>query len=121
MAATSVLSFPDLEGSWWPSRYGEGDEAGALNEITPAKVIEAVGLVRTGVVHDLAHVLHENIPALPGRTFRPHLTTNAHQAHRRRHDPRHAGCGRKHVHRPVAQLTPTQPLATPLDAPTHLP
>jgi len=24
--------------SWWPSRYGADDQAGALNEITPGKV-----------------------------------------------------------------------------------
>jgi len=41
--------------SWWPSRYGQDDEAGALNEILPGKVLEAVGLVREGRVYDLAH------------------------------------------------------------------
>ncbi len=55
---------------WWPSKYGAGDQAGALNEITPVKVLEAVRLVRQGRVHDLAHVLHQDIPAFPGRTFR---------------------------------------------------
>ena len=33
-----------------PARYGAGDEAGALNELTGAKVLEAVALVRRGVV-----------------------------------------------------------------------
>lgn len=28
-------------GAWWPSRYGEGDELGTLNEITPARVANA--------------------------------------------------------------------------------
>jgi hypothetical protein len=37
-------------GDWWPSKYGPGDEAGALNEITPGKVLEAVRLVRQGRV-----------------------------------------------------------------------
>ncbi len=45
-------------GKWWPSKYGADDQAGALNEITPAKVVEAVRLVRQGRVYDLAHVLH---------------------------------------------------------------
>ena len=39
----------------------------ALNEITPGKVLEAMGLVRQGLVHDLAHALHHDIPAFPGR------------------------------------------------------
>ena len=63
--------------SWSPSRYGAGDQAGALNEITPSKVLEAVRLVGQGRVFDLAHVLHESIPAFPGRTFRQYLTTNS--------------------------------------------
>ena len=50
---------------WWPSSYGADDEAGALNEITPAKVLEAVRLVRQGRVYDLAHVLHRTSPHSP--------------------------------------------------------
>jgi hypothetical protein len=56
---------------WFPSRWGWDDEAGALNEITPSKVLEAVALVRRGTVHDLAHVLHAGVPAFPGRTLHP--------------------------------------------------
>ena len=40
---------------WWPSKYGPDDQAGALNEITPDKVLEAVRLVRQGRAYDLAH------------------------------------------------------------------
>src|SRR5215468_8271353 len=72
--------------SWWPSKYGAEDQAGALNEITPGKVLEAVRLVRRGRVYDLAHVLHQDIPAFPGRTFRQYLTTNYHQINRRHPD-----------------------------------
>jgi hypothetical protein len=43
----------DAMAGWWPSRYGAGDEAGALNEITPGKVLEAIRLVRQGRVYDL--------------------------------------------------------------------
>ena len=43
-------------------------------------------LVRQGRVFDLAHVLHDDIPAFPGRSFRQYLTTNAHQLNRRRAD-----------------------------------
>ena len=32
---------------WFPSRWGPDDQAGALNEITPAVVLEAVRLVQT--------------------------------------------------------------------------
>ena len=33
-------------GPWWPSKYGPDDQAGALNEITQDKMLEAVRLVR---------------------------------------------------------------------------
>ena len=69
--------------SWWPSRYGADDQAGALNEITAGGVASAAGLVREGRVYDLSHVLDERVPAFPGRTFRQYLTTTAHQLNRR--------------------------------------
>lgn len=31
-----------------PSQWGAGDEAGASNHITPAKVLDAVSLITTG-------------------------------------------------------------------------
>ncbi|MGH8893460.1 MAG: cyclase family protein [Actinomycetes bacterium] len=117
---TDVVNVPAQVERWWPSRYGDGDEAGALNEITPAKVLEAVSLVRTGVVHDLAHVLHADIPAFPGRTFRQYLTTNAHQVNRRRPDAGAAGWGRNDVNWIVEQVTATQQMGTHMDALNHL-
>jgi kynurenine formamidase len=106
--------------TWWPSKYGPDDEAGALNEITPAKVLEAIGLVRRGVVFDLAHVLHADIPAFPGRTFRQYLTTNYHHINRRRSDAGPAGWGRNSVNWIVEQVTATQQMGTHMDALNHL-
>jgi hypothetical protein len=59
------------------------DQAGALNEITPEVVRQAVTLVRHGPVYDLAHVLHQDVSAFPCRTFRQYLTTNYHRINRR--------------------------------------
>jgi kynurenine formamidase len=120
MTIATLRDLPGQKGSWWPSRYGADDEAGALNEITPAKVLEAVALVRSGVVHDLAHVLHADIPAFPGRTFRQYLTTNAHQVNRRRPDAGAEGWGRNNVNWVVEQVTATQQMGTHLDALNHL-
>ena len=120
MTTTEPASIPAQVDRWWPSRYGPDDQAGALNEITPAKVLEAVALVRRGVVHDLAHVLHADIPAFPGRTFRQYLTTNAHQVNRRRPDAGAAGWGRNDVNWVVEQVTATQQMGTHMDALNHL-
>ena len=95
---------------WWPSKYGAGDEAGAL---------EAIRLVRQGRVYDLAHVLHQDIPAFPGRTFRQYLTTNYHHINRRRPDAQ-AGLGRTSVNWIVEQVTATQQMGTHMDGLNHL-
>jgi choline dehydrogenase-like flavoprotein len=110
----------DAMAGWWPSRYGAGDEAGALNEITPGKVLDAIRLVRQGRVYDLAHVLHQDIPAFPGRTFRQYLTTNYHDINRRRADAGPAGLGRTSVNWIVEQLTATQQMGTHIDGLNHL-
>ena len=105
---------------WWPSKYGPDDQAGALNEITPGKVLEAVRLVRQGRVYDLAHVLHQDIPAFPGRTFRQYLTTNYHQINRRHPDAGPDGLGCNSVNWIVEQITATQQMGTHMDGLNHL-
>jgi kynurenine formamidase len=116
----SIDASPGQDGRWWPSKYGAEDEAGALNEITPAKVVDAVRLVRTGQVYDLAHVLHADIPAFPGRTFRQYLTTNYHYINPRRADAGPSGWGRNNVNWIVEQVTATQQMGTHMDALNHL-
>ncbi|MGH8970882.1 MAG: cyclase family protein [Actinomycetes bacterium] len=120
MTETSVRATPTVTATWWPSRYGPDDEAGALNEVTPSKVLHAARLVRRGVVYDLAHVLHADIPAFPGRTFRQYLTTNAHHVNRRRPDAGAEGWGRNSVNWIVEQVTATQQMGTHMDALNHL-
>jgi kynurenine formamidase len=120
MTLIQAINPPTQRGRWWPSRYGADDEAGALNEITPAKILEAVSLVRRGTVFDLAHVLHADIPAFPGRTFRQYLTTNAHAVNRRRTDSGGEGWGRNNVNWVVEQVTATQQMGTHMDALNHL-
>src|SRR6266702_3758760 len=117
---TPPAAAQDAMASWWPSKYGAGDEAGALNEITPGKVLEAIHLIRQGLVYDLAHVLHQDIPAFPGRTFRQYLTTNYHHINRRRPGAGPAGLGRNSVNWIVEQITATQQMGTHMDGLNHL-
>ncbi|HEX2072690.1 MAG TPA: cyclase family protein [Geodermatophilus sp.] len=120
---TDLRPAPTVEertAGWFPSRWGPDDEAGALNEITPAGVLAAVGLVSSGTVFDLAHVLHAAVPAFPGRTFRQYLTTNYHHINRRRPGGGPEGWGRNAVNWVVEQITATQQMGTHLDALNHL-
>jgi kynurenine formamidase len=113
------MSPRSLDG-WFPSAFGEGDEAGALNRLTSAKVLEAIGLVRHGVVYDLAHVLDQDVPAFPGRTFRQYLTTNYHQINRRGSGAGSTGLGHNDVNWVVEQITATQQMGTHMDGLNHL-
>jgi kynurenine formamidase len=106
--------------AWWPSRYGADDQAGALNEITPAAVARAAGLVRTGRVHDLAYVLDDNIPAFPGRTFHQYLTTSAHQLNRRAPRAGTEGLGRNNVNWVVEYVSAPSQMGTHMDGLNHL-
>jgi kynurenine formamidase len=49
-----------------PSPFGPGDEAGASNTQTAARVREAVKLVKSGKVYRLGHVYEPAMPAFPG-------------------------------------------------------
>lgn len=69
---------PDGLPPWWPSRYGQDDQHGSLNEITPAVVAGAAGLVHQGHVVDLGRVLDEASPAFPGRWWHQTLDVTPH-------------------------------------------
>ncbi|MGY1739113.1 MULTISPECIES: cyclase family protein [unclassified Blastococcus] len=119
-ATVTPPSVEDRTAGWFPSRWGPDDAAGALNEVTADVVRAAVSLVRTGRVYDLAHVLHADVPAFEGRTFRSYLTTNYHYVNRRRPDGGPEGWGRNAVNWVVEQITATQQMGTHLDALNHL-
>lgn len=50
---------------WWPSRYGQDDEIGSLNEVTTQATLRGVAFVRRGVVFDLSHVLDDTYRRSP--------------------------------------------------------
>lgn len=57
----------------FPQRYGPDDELGAANEITDAKVREAVGLVKRGVRYALGQVLEDGAPTQMSRYWKSAL------------------------------------------------
>ena len=54
---------------WWPSRWGPNDEAGASNWITPAKVLEAARLIKTGKIYDIGRVYETGMPLFGTRRY----------------------------------------------------
>lgn len=60
-----------------PSRWGPDDELGNLNYVTPAKVLQAAKLVKTGMVIDLGTEYYEGMPTFGGRNYKAWLLTHA--------------------------------------------
>ena len=54
---------------WYPSKYGEGDTLGAVNNLSPEGVVKAAQLVRTGKTYPLGVVTGPETPAYPPRSF----------------------------------------------------
>jgi Putative cyclase len=60
---------PASPAPWWPSRWGAGDEAGASNWITPAKVLESAAWIRDGRIYRLGRPYEQGMPLYGTRTF----------------------------------------------------
>lgn len=65
-AFTANISADD---KWFPSRYGADDTLGAINQMSPAKVVEAAKLVKTGKTYPLGIVTGRDTPAYPPRSY----------------------------------------------------
>src|SRR5262245_1837876 len=48
---------PHFDGQRWLSKWGAGDERGSMNHQKPAAVMNAVKLIKSGEILELAHVL----------------------------------------------------------------
>ena len=55
-----------------PSKWGANDERGSMNNQTPAAVLAATKLIRTGEVIELGHVLNNNMPISGTRRYDVH-------------------------------------------------
>jgi kynurenine formamidase len=73
LAAILILCMASLgmaQEKWWPSRYGPDDELGACNELTPAKVLEAISLIKEGKIYDMGTEYKDGNPAFPPRFWK---------------------------------------------------
>jgi len=50
---------------WWPSKWGKDDQIGATNLITPAKILDALKLVKAGKLYEMSHVYESSMPMWP--------------------------------------------------------
>jgi kynurenine formamidase len=57
------------EDDWYPSRYGAEDTLGAINNLSPEKVLQAARLVKTGKVYALGVHTGVDSPAYPPRKY----------------------------------------------------
>ncbi len=69
-----LVAVPSLAGQaaadrWWPSEWGPEDQRGAVNRITPAKVLEAAALIRQGVVYSLGRTYESGMPLFGDRHY----------------------------------------------------
>lgn len=55
-----------------PSKWGAGDERGAVNQIGPESVLRATRLIRAGDIIELGRVLGPDMPMNPTRQFNIH-------------------------------------------------
>lgn len=64
----SVFAFSAMAAP--PSQWGEGDEAGASNHITPQKVLDAASLITAGRIYELGRPYEQGMPLFGTRVFR---------------------------------------------------
>ena len=64
-----VATAASAEEAWYPSKWGADDTLGAINNLSPKKVVEAARLVETGKTYRLGVVTGPNTPAYPPRNF----------------------------------------------------
>ncbi len=55
--------------AWHPSKYGADDTLGAINNLSPEKVVAAARLVKTGKVYRLGVITGADSPAYPPRQY----------------------------------------------------
>jgi kynurenine formamidase len=115
-----TTGLPEGVKPWWPSRYGADDQIGTLNEITPAVVLNAVRLVKTGNVVDLGRILDEDTPKFPGRYWHQTVNVSAPYTNLRRSDTVGQGWGKNQINWITEIQVGTFQVGTQLDSIGHI-
>lgn len=54
---------------WWPSEWGPEDQRGAVNRITPQKILQAAALIKEGKIYQLGRLYEQGMPLSGNRSF----------------------------------------------------
>ncbi len=54
---------------WWPSEWGANDQRGAMNRITPQKILQAASLIKEGKIYQLGRLYESGMPLPGSRSF----------------------------------------------------
>jgi kynurenine formamidase len=73
LAQSQPTWLPPAEKDRCPSKWGAGDERGSGNHQKAAAVTKAAGMIKTGEVIELAHVLNDKMPFFGTRRFDVHV------------------------------------------------
>ena len=68
-AAEGGIEGTPVAEKWWPSRWGEGDQTGSTNHMTPEVALDAASLIKKGKVYSLGRVYEYGMPLFGQRVF----------------------------------------------------
>lgn len=68
-AAEGGIEGTPIAEKWWPSRWGEGDQTGSTNHMTPEVALDAASLIKKGKVYSLGRVYEYGMPLFGQRVF----------------------------------------------------
>jgi kynurenine formamidase len=120
LEAKQASPLPDVQRPWWPSRYGQDDQIGTLNEIKTENVRSAAQLVKHGKVVDLGRVLDENSPKFPGRYWHQTVDVSAYFTNLSRPDASGKGWGKNQINWVTEIQSGTFQVGTQLDSIGHI-